>query len=496
MEEILQKTLVEAKDRPGFAVLDDTVAKTMTQVMEIRESLLDRIKMIRKEEIYVDPDQNIRQEEMLADFRMSVMEILLKLVDKNAAKTEHLKEISQDLLRFKIALGNEVMRILMLPEKTSGPVRPDRDQNCYQCASLKDISNLVENLVECAKKEESEDGGDAPDYDAPVVDAGEDGDGDTSAPGTDCVPPQMYAMDLISANEIIDKEITEHYGKIVVAKDEERKKLFDNLESFKQLRNSIDEIITKLMNEGSNADADQKLKKTIQRGLTKTSNELKDKVTDCQKEFCPNDCESCAADILVEAKDKMEFFKESTLAGSEDEASKKDSIRTDLIKYITDTGNEARKILINKASGPISACETEKLDTYKKLKSPMWMVVNTTIFSDLAMVEEMVEAMIANLDEMIDERCGSDAVIVKVNNALNCEWDEYEETKNYLEIVDGIIQKNLLKAPEDAEAEQAKVEALLGFVDIQAAFDKRVKALFEANLECPDEAKQIKSEYM
>jgi len=126
----------------------------------------------------------------------------------------------------------------------------------------------------------------------------------------------------------------------------------------------------------------------------------------------------------------------------------------------------------------------------------MWMVVNTTIFSDIAMVEEMVEAMIANLDEMIDERCGSDAVIVKVNNALNCEWDEYEETKNYLEIVDGIIQKNLFKAPEEAEAEQAKVEALLGFVDIQAAFDKRVKALFEANLECPDEAKQIKSEYM
>ena len=115
----------------------------MTQVMEIRESLLDRIKMIRKEEIYVDPDQNIRQEEMLADFRMSVMEILLKLVDKNAAKTEHLKAISQDLLRFKIALGNEVMRILMLPEKTSGPVRPDRDQSCFQCASLVDIRNIV-----------------------------------------------------------------------------------------------------------------------------------------------------------------------------------------------------------------------------------------------------------------------------------------------------------------------------------------------------------------
>ena len=103
---------------------------------------------------------------------------------------------------------------------------------------------------------------------------------------------------------------------------------------------------------------------------------------------------------------------------------------------------------------------------------------------------------------------------MKVNNDLNCEWDEYEETKNYLNIVDEIIQNNLFKAPEEAEAEQAKVDVLLGFVNIQAniqlynymkivinncsqeAFDKRVKALFEANLECPDEARQIKQIYM
>ena len=58
--------------------------------------------------------------------------------------------------------------------------------------------------------------------------------------------------------------------------------------------------------------------------------------------------------------------------------------------------------------------------------------------------------------------------IVKVNNDLNCEWDEYEETKNYLNIVDEIIQNNLFKAPEEAEAEQAKVDVLLGFVNIQA----------------------------
>ena len=86
---------------------------------------------------------------------------------------------------------------------------------------------------------------------------------------------------------------------------------------------------------------------------------------DCQKQYCPNDCESCAAEILVEAKIKMEYFKESILAGDDDAETKKESIRSDLIKYITDTNNEARTILKKKAMEEIEECESEKLETYK-----------------------------------------------------------------------------------------------------------------------------------
>ena len=81
-------------------MLEETISKTLEQVMEVRESLLKRIKDIRKEEIQTDPEQNIKQEEMLSEFRMDIMTILLKLIDKDAASIEKLKEISQDLLRF------------------------------------------------------------------------------------------------------------------------------------------------------------------------------------------------------------------------------------------------------------------------------------------------------------------------------------------------------------------------------------------------------------
>merc|ERR1719420_86699 len=42
----------------------------------------------------------------------------------------------------------------------------------------------------------------------------------------------------------------------------------------------------------------------------------------------------------------------------------------------------------------------------------------------------------------------------------------------------------------------AQMTALLGFVDIQGFFDKRVKKLFEDELVCPDEVTTIKKDYM
>merc|ERR1712013_114356 len=77
VELILQETLYEAREKKGLTVLEETVSKTMEQVMEIRESLLVRIKALRKDEIETDPNQDIKQEQMLSEFRMEIMTILL-----------------------------------------------------------------------------------------------------------------------------------------------------------------------------------------------------------------------------------------------------------------------------------------------------------------------------------------------------------------------------------------------------------------------------------
>jgi len=123
----------------------------------------------------------------------------------------------------------------------------------------------------------------------------------------------------------------------------------------------------------------------------------------------------------------------------------------------------------------------------------MWMLVNTTIFGETTEVQVLVDAMIKELEELLEKYCGADPVIPpKDEDGPNCEWEEYEQSKNYLEKVDAIIQDAIFKAKEDKD----KLQAVLGFVEIQALFDNRVKKLFEEELVCPDEVTVIKKEYM
>jgi len=467
LENILQVTFYEARDKKSLTVLEETVSQTLNQVMEIRESLLKRIKDIRKEELKIDEKQNVKQEEMLSDLRMEIMTILLKLVDKDAANIDKLKEISKDLLNFKMSVSSEIMRILMLPQDQNIPQPKTTGDEC-DCGVLTNITTTVDKLLKCA-------------------------DGDEEEASEDCPPPEMYAMDLITVNDGIDEDIRDLYNKLVsTVEDEERGKLFKDLSDKKGIREGIDELITKLMSQSGA----EKLNKLISRELNRINRQLQPLLTSCQLECDGAEC-GCASDILEETLGKMEGYK-IAFANIEDDEAKKEFVRSDMIKYINDVNNERRDILIKKAKDQKSftECDKEKLDVYKTTKGPMWMLVNTTIFSDVSELELMINAMITQLDKQLIESCNTD--IVDDPNTddgtedRNCEWEEYTETKEYLIKVDDVIQDALFKGND----ESARMTALIGFVDIQSMFDGRVKKLFEEKLECPGEVQIIKKDYM
>merc|ERR1711973_734000 len=229
IENILQETLYTAKEKNS---LDQTVQQTMDQVMEVREAILLRIKGVRKGEIQLDPTQNVDQEKMLSELRMEIMTILLKLVDKDAASVDKLKEISDDLLKFKMTTNAEIMRILMLPQNL-GRTTPPPAIGCSQCDALKEIEKKIKKLVECAegKSENDQDENDEDDAD------GEDAADGADAGEGECPEPRMYFMSLIVINEDIDNEISELYNKLIGTTDDAKRETSrEDLDYYKDVR--------------------------------------------------------------------------------------------------------------------------------------------------------------------------------------------------------------------------------------------------------------------
>ena len=82
----------------------------MQQVMSIRETILKRIKDLRKGEEEVCFGHNVKQEEKLSDFRMNVMQILLELVKIDASSIENLRKVGDDLVKFRGVISAEVSK--------------------------------------------------------------------------------------------------------------------------------------------------------------------------------------------------------------------------------------------------------------------------------------------------------------------------------------------------------------------------------------------------
>jgi len=495
IEDILQKTLYEARDKRGDGVVEETITRTMEQVMDIREKILKRIKDIRKKFIQIDLEQNIKQEQMLSEFRMEIMSILLKIIDGSEPTVEKLKEISKFILRFKLSVNNEVMRLLILPKSGKAEKQPVVGGDCTECDILAEFSYKVENIVVCAEQDQPIEDIDLP-TDQQGINRPDEAEikskNNKPEPGVFCEEPNMYVMELILCNDNIDSEIKNLYNKLVVETDDKKRQVNkESLDFFKSVRNSIDEVIAKLM---PLTDATQ-LKKVVTRSLGQASKKLKSKLNKCKSKCGPEGCDSCAADIIYDSIAKMNdyaIFFENT----EDDKTKQDFVRVDMIKFINENNAKTMDILIKKATvGKIDRCENDKLEIFDVVKQPFWMLVNTTIQAEGSTeLEIMVGTMIEILSQELQNYCGNTETQRKGNEeeGPRCDREEYQQIKKYLVKVDEIIQDSLFKESDDS----SKLDAVLGFVDIQSMFDKRVKKLFEDQLVCPQEVTMIKKQYM
>merc|ERR1711936_1343211 len=453
---------------------DKAVTKTMEKVMEERESILARIKGIRKEEVEICVGHNVKQEEKLSEFRMGIMEILLKLVDTDASSIDSLREVGDLLIAFRLKISAEVMRILMLPAPCNS--RPPPNTKCPECDALEKLKKTLEKLRDCAtdKKEDEEQ----------TEDAAEDAAGDAAEDGADdgaeeCVEPPMFAMELITANGVLDADIAILYTQIIESTNETvRTESLDMLTMLKEQREKIDVHISNLLEE----EEDDKIKKYVRSTMRGDIINIKIKFEDCLEKNCKGTsvpCESCGADKVDEMREKMREYSANLDSQREDE-DKKEFIREDLITYINRLNGRSSALLREKVNkGELGECEQEELKVIDDCKGLMWMLVNTTIFESVESVTAMVSVMDDELKAKRGDYCNT-SDDPPAPPTTNCDWEEYENSKDYLSEVDKVIQDGLFKKAD-------KTTTLLGFVEIQSMFDTRVKKLFEEEVRCPKE---------
>ena len=321
--------------------LSSIIGTRLEHVMEIRDTVLTRIKQIRKKEIKTCPDQTINQEQMLSQLRMDVMSILLKLVVKDAATIENIKEVNTDFLRMRESVNDEIMRILMLPQNRTKPLV--NNKSCDSCKKLEKISDLVGRILSCAQNKHLDQEDDAENKQR-------------------CTDPTMYVMELIDINDHVDLEIKNLY--IAIDSDHSDDTYLKTLIFYKAVRDRIDKLITELSKE----EDTETMNKRITRSLVLVSSKLKRKYKDCQRKCSSRVCDSCAADFIYNAKDRMENYRDS-LKGQQDFATAKDEMRNDLIRFINRITEECDKIFVKKIKlGSIDKCEQEKLEIHRIIK--------------------------------------------------------------------------------------------------------------------------------
>ena len=130
LEMIVQDKLFQPKK-----ILKQTVQEVMNSVLELRKTILQRIKDIRGKTVMVNPALNIKQESFLNELRMEVMGVLLMLVEKDADNLDALQDVGKKLLAIRAKIVGKNMQLIMLRDGRGVPA-PSGDCDCAPYDSL------------------------------------------------------------------------------------------------------------------------------------------------------------------------------------------------------------------------------------------------------------------------------------------------------------------------------------------------------------------------
>ena len=316
------------------------VEEMLEKLLGMRDKILYRIKNIRKNDIQICKEQGINQEKMLSQLRLDVMNLLQNMIAKHELTSEHIKEITDDLLTIREIVIGEKMRLLMLPEnKTIFLITNDE---CSICSKLRKIKDSVKSLLSCSQNKHLA-----------------DKDDDDVRKNRECIDPLEYKTTLLKINDNLNLEMKNLYTSI-----RRNNSHFESLMIYKYIQENIDTLIIKLSNEENR----EEIKRKSNEILISMDNKIKRIIRDCEQKCNSKSCTSCAASIINSTVSQVKSYKQTLIVQKDFEAGK-DIIQKGLIDFIQKITEDCDKIFVKKiVNGNIDHCEQEKLDIHRELK--------------------------------------------------------------------------------------------------------------------------------
>jgi len=415
---------------------------------------------------------------------------------------EDLKTISDQTFNLKRSIQREVMRILTIPQSSKNSA-PSVNENCStKCEALAEVSFKVGNIVSCAKEEEKEvipeelldvleetpiTDIDIPENNPPVTNPYQ------RRLGVTCKPPSMYFMTLVAVNEMLDDQIKGLYSNMLANKDETREvELLKKFEFMKNIRDTVEEAIKHVLGE----TGDQGIKAAALKSLEILSNRLDKEVLKCVSKCLQGGCDSCEGKIYTEVLEKLKDIK-GDIEKIGDENEKHQYVRREALNMIMEQSQESRQLTIKEAeTGNVDDCDKGSANAFIFLRDPLWTLVNTTLIKNAppGQIDVFLMYIIDILRQEISSKCDGNPS-QKINTSDEpgeCLEEEFQNTETLLKEIDSIIQDSLFKI----KGEKSRVDAVLGYVDIQSLIEKRVQALFENGMKCQAEVVILKRIYM
>merc|ERR1712106_831784 len=418
--------------------------------MNISQKLSQRINKIKRGDIQVCNEKFI-QLEKLHQFRKELSKVLSSSVKSRRNSINDFKSVNQALFNFKNSLNQEIMRLMMYPEK--------KLQECYQCERTEILLKTFDNLKLCKDLDRKETG--------------------------NCLNIDELLKHLLSFSDSLDGEVNSIFKEMKFNDEKEsRNERVYLLQSYKVLKNKIEEIIGKFLY--SDVGSWRLRNINISMSLKQITENLKLLLNKCLDK-CGETCNSCGAKAIKKAKSQLEEYRD--MSNRANYVDVRDFVKDNVLDNIENLSDEMKNYKKAEVLNQTTQCEDEQYTASSAIRGLFWSLANITIVSgDEETILYQIDVTVKFLEDKLAKDC--ETVIESENqvdmDVTDCEEAEYEHASNFISLID-----NTLK-----EAKSGGTALMLGYLDLQSMFNTRVSQLFEGQLCCSEEVQVIKKIYM